>query len=100
MTTGSIKIKYTQPSTRYFLTEFPEPIKLSAGMSASIAVTFAPVRLERYEDKIDFSTPGGGFSVSLRGKLFSSSAARHVELPTHLPARLASRRHCWCLYQM
>jgi hypothetical protein len=63
------KIKYKLPPTMYFTMDYPEPCKLSAGMSLSIQVTFRPVKLERYDDYIELSSNMGTFYVPVRAVL-------------------------------
>lgn len=67
----SIKLKYRLPATKYFSMEFPEPIRLSPGMSCTVPVTFRPVRNERYDDVIEFSVGSHGdrFVVPVRAVL-------------------------------
>ena len=59
----TLKVKYKLPATKYFSMEFPEPIKLQPGLSATVDVTFRPIKRERYDDYIEFMVPGGSFSV-------------------------------------
>ena len=44
-------------------------MKLHPGMGHSVAVTFRPIKHERYDDYIEFSTPLGSFRVPIRALL-------------------------------
>ncbi|GBG24646.1 Cilia- and flagella-associated protein 65 [Hondaea fermentalgiana] len=50
----TIKIKYRPPETSFFSMDFPEVIALSPGMSFPVQVIFRPVRIEPYDDYIEF----------------------------------------------
>ena len=65
VSTKTLKVKYKLPATKYFSMEFPEPIKLSPGMSATVDVTFRPIKREQYDDFIEFTVPGGTFDVKI-----------------------------------
>eukprot|EP00899_Mesostigma_viride_P006244 jgi/Mesvir1/15620/Mv03228-RA.1 len=76
----TVKLKYTLPVTKYFLMDFPVPIKLSPGMRAVVNVTFRPIKRETYEDAIVFTTTAGTFSIPVRAVL----PALGVVVPTEL----------------
>lgn len=82
VSTKSLKVKYKLPATKYFSMEFPEPIKLSPGMSATVDVTFRPVKREQYDDFIEFTVPGGTFDV----KICAALPVVSVEVHPHSPA--------------
>ncbi|NXD06142.1 CFA65 protein, partial [Nothocercus nigrocapillus] len=77
------KLSYRCPSTRVFITVFPQPIVLSPGMSLTLPVIFRPTEKREYEDSICFEKAEGEFSVTLRATL-----PRHCLLfpaAVHLP---------------
>eukprot|EP00240_Pyramimonas_obovata_P016412 CAMPEP_0118939228 /NCGR_PEP_ID=MMETSP1169-20130426/28321_1 /TAXON_ID=36882 /ORGANISM="Pyramimonas obovata, Strain CCMP722" /LENGTH=266 /DNA_ID=CAMNT_0006883433 /DNA_START=179 /DNA_END=975 /DNA_ORIENTATION=+ len=53
----------------YFTMDYPAPVKLCAGMSFSIQVTFRPVKREKYDDFIEFSCNAGRFYIPVRAVL-------------------------------
>eukprot|EP00656_Telonema_subtile_P001564 TRINITY_DN10687_c0_g2_i3.p1 TRINITY_DN10687_c0_g2~~TRINITY_DN10687_c0_g2_i3.p1 ORF type:complete len:1003 (+),score=247.32 TRINITY_DN10687_c0_g2_i3:70-3078(+) len=57
------QIKYKLPDSKYFSMRFPDPIRVAAGNSATVEVTFRPVIYEPYDDCIEFECPGGTFFV-------------------------------------
>ncbi|BFZ22011.1 hypothetical protein BsWGS_25049 [Bradybaena similaris] len=60
------KLKYKNPSTRFFTTLYPKPIFLSAGSSFTLPITFRPIENIEYKDKIVFFLKDGAtFEVSL-----------------------------------
>ena len=61
-----IQVKYQPPTTTLFSTKFPEPIKISAGTSFSIPVTFRPITKEPVEDVLEVTTPEGRFSIPIK----------------------------------
>ncbi|OWF45565.1 hypothetical protein KP79_PYT24425 [Mizuhopecten yessoensis] len=63
------KVKYKNPSSRFFTTLYPKPVVLSAGTSFSLPVTFRPLEKVLYEDKIEFQTKDGSFEVPIRAVL-------------------------------
>ena len=69
VSTKVLKVKYKLPATKYFSMEFPEAIKLSPGMSATVDVTFRPIVMEQYDDFIEFTVPGGTFNVKITALL-------------------------------
>ena len=69
VTTQQIKLKYRLPETKYFSMAFPETKKLSPGMTVSIPITFRPVKRERYDDVVEFTTDKGQFAVAVRALL-------------------------------
>ena len=77
MSTHNIRFKYRLPATKYFSMAFPETKKLSPGMTVSIPITFRPVKRERYDDVVEFTTEKGQFSVAVRALL----AIVRVEVP-------------------
>lgn len=50
----TIKVKYKPPETSFFSMDFPDVISLSPGMSVPVQVVFRPVRVEPYDDYIEF----------------------------------------------
>lgn len=81
VSTKTLKVKYKLPATKYFSMEFPEPIKLSPGMSATVDVTFRPIKREQYEDFVEFTVPGGTFAV----KICAFLPVVAVEVRAHTP---------------
>ncbi|NXX10180.1 CFA65 protein, partial [Podargus strigoides] len=77
------KLSYRSPSTRFFLTTFPQPIMLSPGMSLNLPIVFRPTEKREYEDSICFKKAEGEFSVTLRATLPSHclSFPAVVQLP-------------------
>eukprot|EP00976_Prorocentrum_cordatum_P045158 912152-Prorocentrum_minimum.AAC.3 len=67
--TTTQKISYKLPSTMYFTMDYPNPVKLCAGMSFSIQVTFRPVKREKYDDYIEITCNSGTFYVPVRASL-------------------------------
>jgi len=65
--TKSIRIKYQLPATKYFSMDFPEPTKIGPGLTWTVKITFRPVKLEKYDDEVEFLLPNGSFSVPLIG---------------------------------
>ncbi|KAM6460482.1 cilia- and flagella-associated protein 65 isoform 3-T4 [Liasis olivaceus] len=63
------KLKFRPPTTRFFITIFPQPIILSPGMSLTLPIIFRPLEKREYEDSILFEKPEGEFSVALLAKL-------------------------------
>ncbi|KAH0621232.1 hypothetical protein JD844_022312 [Phrynosoma platyrhinos] len=57
------------PTTRFFITIFPQPIILSPGMSITLPIIFRPLEKKEYEDSILFEKQEGEFSVALHAKL-------------------------------
>ncbi|XP_077974570.1 cilia- and flagella-associated protein 65-like [Styela clava] len=74
------KIRYKVPSSRFFSTLFPQVIVLSAGTSFTLPLTFKPLEKIAYDDRIEFITSEGTFSIVLRGLL--------PETNLHLPESL------------
>jgi len=95
VSTKTLKVKYKLPATKYFSMEFPEPIKLSPGMSATVDVTFRPIKREQYDDFIEFTMPGGTFSVQICA--FLPVVAVEVTLPPlRIPFNSPFRHENWC----
>ena len=69
VSTQNIRFKYRLPATKYFSMAFPETKKLSPGMTVSIPITFRPVKRERYDDVVEFTTDKGQFAVAVRALL-------------------------------
>ncbi|XP_053117944.1 cilia- and flagella-associated protein 65 isoform X2 [Hemicordylus capensis] len=63
------KLKFRPPTTRFFITVFPQPIILSPGMSLTLPIIFRPLEKKEYEDRIFFEKREGEFSVALRARL-------------------------------
>ncbi|KAM5125300.1 cilia- and flagella-associated protein 65, partial [Mantella aurantiaca] len=60
------RLKFSSPDSAFFTTIFPQMIRLSAGTSFSLPVTFRPLEERDYEDSITLETEEGIFSVSLQ----------------------------------
>ena len=45
--------------------QYPDPVRISAGMSASLDLIFRPVNDQIYQDKIEITSERGTFSVSV-----------------------------------
>ncbi|CAG9465425.1 unnamed protein product [Pedinophyceae sp. YPF-701] len=89
-----IKIKYGLPSTRYFQMDFPEPVRLSPGMTATIPVIFCPTKLVPYSDAVQFNTTNGSFAIQLEGTLPEMDLQMPSELDFgYTPCLEPSRRH-------
>lgn len=67
--TKTLRLKYQLPASKYFSMEFPEPVKVSAGMAWPVRVTFRPTKMEAYEDEVTFLLPSGSFTVPLVGHM-------------------------------
>ena len=66
----ALKVKYRLPTTKYFEMEFPETMKIQPGLSATVDVTFRPIRFEQYDDFIEFKVAGcGSFQVKVSAVL-------------------------------
>ncbi|OXB77110.1 UNVERIFIED_CONTAM: hypothetical protein H355_007757 [Colinus virginianus] len=63
------KLSYRCPSTRFFITVFPQPIALSPGMSLTLPIVFRPTEKRDYKDSICFQKAEGEFSVALHAVL-------------------------------
>ncbi|XP_062972842.1 cilia- and flagella-associated protein 65 [Elgaria multicarinata webbii] len=63
------KLRFRPPTTRFFITIFPQPIILSPGMSLTLPIIFRPLEKKEYQDSILFEKPEGEFSVVLHAKL-------------------------------
>lgn len=63
------KIKYRVPDTKFFYLDFPEVIRLAPGNHKNIEVRFRPIRLEEYDDFIEFKTDSGKFKVPICSRL-------------------------------
>nr|XP_020647832.1 cilia- and flagella-associated protein 65 isoform X1 [Pogona vitticeps] len=63
------KLRFRPPTTRFFITIFPQPIILSPGMSITLPIIFRPLEKKEYEDSITFEKPEGEFSVVLHARL-------------------------------
>ncbi|XP_065606522.1 cilia- and flagella-associated protein 65 [Cyrtonyx montezumae] len=63
------KLSYRCPSTRFFITVFPQPIVLSPGMSLTLPIIFRPTEKRDYKDSICFQKAEGEFSVALHAVL-------------------------------
>jgi len=61
-----IQVKYKPPTTTLFSTKFPEPVKISAGTSYTIPITFRPITKEPVEDVLEVTTPEGRFSIPIK----------------------------------
>ncbi|XP_054827614.1 cilia- and flagella-associated protein 65 [Eublepharis macularius] len=77
------KLRFRPPTTRFFITVFPQPIILSPGMSLTLPIIFRPLEKKEYEDSILFEKPEGEFSVALYAKLprFSLLFPDSIQLP-------------------
>ncbi|XP_074451787.1 cilia- and flagella-associated protein 65 isoform X3 [Larus michahellis] len=77
------KLSYRCPSTRFFLTVFPQQMTLSPGMSLTLPIVFRPTEKREYKDSICFKKAEGEFSVTLHATLPVSclSFPSAVQLP-------------------
>eukprot|EP00892_Ulva_mutabilis_P010109 jgi/Ulvmu1/7470/UM037_0013.1 len=76
----TIKFNYKLPQSKYFTMAFPEPIKLMAGMSTPLQVTFRPVKLLPYSDEVQLITEDGTISVPITAYVPQAQ----VEMPVQL----------------
>jgi len=75
-----VKLKYKLPESKFFSMAFPETIKLTAGLSKTLQITFRPLRLEEYDDCIEFMTDTGSFVVPIRANI--------PRISSHVPTNL------------
>ncbi|XP_070585217.1 cilia- and flagella-associated protein 65 isoform X2 [Erythrolamprus reginae] len=77
------KLKFRPPTTRFFITIFPQPIILTPGMALTLPIIFRPLERREYEDSILFEKPEGEFSVALLAKLphFELLFPQIIQLP-------------------
>lgn len=69
VSTKPIKVSHKLNQTKVFSMEFPEVVRLSAGMSHSLKVVFRPVRHQVYEDRVELVCDGGTIAVPIRASL-------------------------------
>eukprot|EP01138_Halocafeteria_seosinensis_P014521 gb/GECG01014824.1/.p1 GENE.gb/GECG01014824.1/~~gb/GECG01014824.1/.p1 ORF type:complete len:2571 (+),score=263.34 gb/GECG01014824.1/:1-7713(+) len=69
VSTKILKVRYKLPKTKFFSMEFPDPLRLAPGNEVLLEVRFRPIRLEEYDDFIEFYTEGGSFQVPVRARL-------------------------------
>lgn len=69
------KIRYRLPATTFFSMGFPEPFKLSAGMSHAIEISFRPIRKEAYDDFIEVLTSKGSMFIQIKATIPSTELA-------------------------
>eukprot|EP01137_Pigoraptor_chileana_P032973 Opistho-2@23196 len=75
VSTTTHKVKYRLPKSHYFSMEYPETIILSAGTSLALPVTFRPMAMEPYNDKIELVTQDGSFTIPITAKIPKHSLA-------------------------
>ena len=80
VSTKTIKFKYKLPSSKYFSMEFPETIKLVAGMSFPAKITFRPVKMEPYLDFVQICVSGATFNVAICAVI----PAVRLEMPSQI----------------
>ena len=66
-------IKYKLPATKYFGMDFPIAMKVGPGMSYVVDVVFRPIKLECYDDYIEFTTELDQFRIPIRAVLLRKS---------------------------
>lgn len=71
-----VSVNFTIPTSKHFMTDHPEPIKLIPGMSMRVDITFKANVGADYQDELEFETPSGRFKVAL----IASRPATHVEV--------------------
>jgi len=74
------KLRYRLPGTTFFSMGFPEPFKLSAGMSRTLEVSFRPIRKEAYDDYIEVLTYKGSMFIPIRATIPSTE----FSVPTNI----------------
>ncbi|KAG8465690.1 hypothetical protein KFE25_002997 [Diacronema lutheri] len=74
------KLRYRLPATTFFSMGFPEPFKLSSGMSRTLEVSFRPIRKEPYDDYIEVFTAKGSMFIPIKATIPSTELA----VPTNL----------------
>lgn len=80
VSTKNTVVKFKLPHSKYFQTDYPEPLKLVPGMTARVNITFKANREEEYQDELEFETPAGSFKIAL----VASRPATRVEVRTSL----------------
>ena len=80
VSTRVMKIKYRLPESKYFSMAFPETIKLTPGLAKVLEVHFRPIRLEEYDDVVEFLTEKGSFVVPI--------GAAIPQISSHVPTNL------------
>ena len=63
------KIHYRVPTLQVFSSHYPEPISLSSGTSHVISVSFKPVELGVYKDRIVVQTEEGELEIPIKATL-------------------------------
>lgn len=71
------RIKYALPKSQHFSMDFPKLVKMPAGMEMTFDIVFRPVRFERYDDVVGFTSERGTFEVPISARL----AELAVEVP-------------------
>lgn len=66
VTTKAMKLRYKLPKSKYFSMAFPETVQLMPGLSHSMPVSFRPIKLEEYDDCVQFWNEKGSFVVPVR----------------------------------
>ena len=84
----SQRLKYKLPATKYFSMEFPEPINLSPGMSQTVTITFRPIRIEQYDDFIEFVSIPHGAGISGGNSFFVPVRAKLPVVSLNVPSAL------------
>ena len=80
----TIEVNYKLPETSFFSMPFPEYKRLSPGMFTKVNVVFRPVRLEPYDDTIEFLVRNQSQVRSFYIRVASELSATKVELPSSL----------------
>ena len=81
VSTKVMKLKYKLPTSKFFSMAFPETITLTAGLSKSLQISFRPIRLEEYDDVVQFFTEKGSFVVPISAAIprISSKVPEHLD---------------------
>ena len=69
VTGRSLHLRYSLPCHRVFFMEFPDPLTVPPGMTATLEVRFRPVSYVPLEDCIQCSCETGSFSVPVRAEV-------------------------------
>ena len=81
VSTKVMKLKYKLPTSKFFSMAYPETINLTAGLSKSLQISFRPIRLEEYDDVVQFFTEKGSFVVPISAAIprISSKVPEHLD---------------------
>ena len=78
--TRTVTLRYRLPSSKVFSMAFPEAVKLVAGMSFGAKVTFRPVALQPYEERVLVSVGREAFWVAVA----ALTPATRLEMPRQI----------------